>query len=116
MSENEEPTSVKATMRQLRRSHLKHRHECLHESMLTKITVFDNHLLALDVERKDVKIHITFLDLFAMTLEEEMIILNDFDWLEDENLRNVHKKMLIQNEKINQVKRFSVYIAVKRIA
>lgn len=96
-------------MQQLRRSHLKYRYDCLHESNLTKINIFDCRLLELDAERKDLKIRITYLDLFVLTLEEEMIILNDFDLLEDENLHIVREKTIIQNEKVDQVKHFFLY-------
>lgn len=104
----EQSTSMGIAMQQIIRSQLKYRHDCLYESMITKINLFDDDILALDAERRDVKIRIAFLDLFALSLEEEMIILNDFDLLEDEYLHIIHKKTKKQNEKVNQVKRFCI--------
>lgn len=103
----DKPTHLETTMKQMRKEKLKHRHDCLHESMLTKMNMFDDHLLTLETTRKDIKFRITFLDLFALTLEEELIILNDFDLLEDEYCNNVNLKTGKQNEKINQVKQLS---------
>lgn len=100
----EKPTHLENTMKQMRKEKLKHRHDCLHESMLTKINMFDDHLIMLEATRKDIEFRITFLNLFALTLEEELIILNDFDLLEDEYCNNVYLKTGKQNEKINQVK------------
>lgn len=107
MSKNgfhEKPTNLEIIMEQMRKEQLKYRHKCLHESMLMKINIFDDHLIKLETMRHNVKLHITFLDLFASTLEEEMIILNNFDLLEDEYIYNVLQKTEKQNEKVNQVK------------
>jgi len=104
----EQPTSMGIAMQQLIRSQLKYRHDCLYESMITKINLFDDDILALDAERNDIRVRIKFLDLFALSLEDEMIILNDFDLLENEYLHVVHKKTMIQNEKVNQVKCFCI--------
>lgn len=101
---NEKPTNLEIIMQQMRKEKLKYRHKCLHESMFTKINIFDDHLIMLETMRNDVELRITFLDLFASTLEEEMIILNNFDLLEDEYTYNVLQKTEKQNEKVNQVK------------
>lgn len=95
---------MKSAMRQIRRTQLKYRHECLHESMLTRITMFDDDVAALDAERKRAKMRVTFLELFALTLEEEMIILNDFDLLEDGYLRVMNVTTAKQNDKVSQVR------------
>lgn len=107
---HEEPTYLEITMRKMRIENLKHKHQCLHESMLTKINMFDDHLLVLEKTRKDVKLRITFLELFAITLEEELLILNDFDLLEDDYSYNVYLKTGKQNEKVNQVYYFNKLI------
>lgn len=107
---HEEPTYLEITMRKMRKENLKHKHQCLHESMLTKINMFDDHLLMLEKTRKDVKLRITFLELFAITLEEELLILNDFDLLEDDYSYNVYLKTGKQNEKVNQVYYFDKLI------
>lgn len=104
----EKPTHLETAMKQMRKEKLKHRHNCLHESMLTKINMFDDHLLTLETTRRDIKFRITFLDLFALTLEEELIILNNFDLLEDDYCNNVCLKTRKQNEKINQV----IYLSI----
>lgn len=113
MSKNgfhEKPSSLEIIMQQMRKEKLKYRHKCLHESMLMKINMFDDHLIVLETMRKDVKFHITFLDLFASTLEEEMIILNNFDLLEDEYTYTVLQKNEKQNDKVNQVKYLHKYL------
>lgn len=106
---HENPTHLEITMQQMRKDKLKYKYKCLHESMLTKINIFDDYLIMLETERKDVKLHITFLDLFASTLEEEMIIFNNYHLLEDEYMYNVHEKTEKQNEKVIQVKCFYTY-------
>lgn len=110
MSKNEffeAPTYLEITMLQMRKEKLKHKHKCLHKSMLTKINMFDDHLLTLYTLRKDVNLSITFLNLFASTLEEELIILNNFDLLEDEYSHNVYLKTIKQTDKVNEVKYFN---------
>lgn len=75
----------------------------MHETMLKKIKMFDDHLFKLNKMRIDVKLEMIFLDLWATTLEEEMLVLNDFDLLEDELSYNVHIKIGEQNDKAQQV-------------
>lgn len=101
---NEKSSFLEISMQQMRRDKLKHKHKCLHESMLTKIKMFDNRLLTLQTTQRDVELSITFLDLFCLTLEEEIIILNSFGLQEDEYLHNVYFKTKKQNDKVNQVK------------
>lgn len=102
----EEPSHLETVMKHMRKEKLKYRHKCLHESMLMKINMFDEYLLTLETKRIDVKLRVTFLELFALTLEEELLILNDFDLLENEYSYNVYLKTRKQNDKINQVKQF----------
>lgn len=104
----EKSTYIETIMQKMRIDKLKYRHSCLHESMLTKINMFDDHILMLDKLRKNVKLRITFLDLFAITLKEELIILNDFDLLEDDYLYNVYLKTEKQNDKVDQVKLYRI--------
>ncbi|XP_015370284.1 PREDICTED: uncharacterized protein LOC107166226 [Diuraphis noxia] len=90
-------------MQNMRKEQLKYRHKHLHETMLTKINKFDDDLTELNKMRKDVKLRIKFLDLLALTFEEELIILNDFDLVEDECLHSVYLKTGLKNDKINQI-------------
>jgi len=99
----EEPTHQEIIMRKIRIDKLKYRHMHLHETMLKKITMFDDHLFKLNKMRIDVKLEIKFLDLWATTLEEEMLVLYDFDLLEDELQYKVHVKTGEQNNKAQQV-------------
>ncbi|VVC33540.1 WD40/YVTN repeat-like-containing domain,WD40 repeat,WD40-repeat-containing domain [Cinara cedri] len=96
-------TYLEIMTQQMLKDKLKHRHRCLHESMLTKITMFDNHLLMLKKLRKDVKLQITVLKLFSLTLEEELIILNECDLREDEYAYTVHLKTEQKNAKVDQI-------------
>lgn len=75
----------------------------MHETMFRKIEIFDDNLFKLHKIRIEVKLDIKFLDLWATTLEEEMLVLYDFDLLEDELLYNVHIKTGFQNDKAQQV-------------
>lgn len=104
---HENPTHLEIVMQKMRVEKLKHKHVCLHESMLTKINIFDDHLSMLETTRKNVKLRITFLELFALTLEEEMLVLNDFNLVEDEYSYNVYLTTVKQNDKINQVNIFN---------
>lgn len=107
MSKNElhdEPTYLEITMLQMRKENLKHRLKCLHESMLAKINTFDDHLLTLVTLQKDISLSIIFLEVFALTLEEELIVLNNFELREDEYSHKVYLKTSEQNDKVNQVK------------
>lgn len=99
----DELTHLENIMVNMRKEKLKYRHMCLHKTMLTKINMFDNDLNELDKMRKSVKLQIKFLDLLALTFEEELIILNGFDLVEDEYLQNVSLKIGLQNDKVNQV-------------
>lgn len=101
---NEKFTSVEAALRQITKDKFKHKYDCLHESMLTKINMFDEHTLSLEKERKDIKLRLMFLNLFAVTLEEELLILNDFDLLEDEYSYELFVKTGDQNNQVKQVK------------
>ncbi|XP_029344284.1 cilia- and flagella-associated protein 44 isoform X2 [Acyrthosiphon pisum] len=98
-----ELTHLEIIMQNMRKEQLKYRHMHLHETMLTKINMFDDDLMELDKMRKDVKLRIKFLDLLALTLEEELIILNDFDLVEDEYSHSVYIKTGLQNDKVNQI-------------
>lgn len=100
---SEEPSCLDIKIKEMRQDELKYRHLCLHESMLTKINMFDCKLSKLNVLRRDVVLQVTFLDLFAVQLEEELIILNEFDLIEDEYLYNVFVKTGVQNKKADQV-------------
>lgn len=100
---HENITDLERTMQSMRKERLKYEHHCLHESMLMKIKMFDDHLYFLETSRKDVKLRITFLDLFSIKLEEELLILNDFDLLENEYSHNVYVQTGKQNDKVNQV-------------
>lgn len=104
---DENATHLELIMQKMEKEKLKHKHDCLHESMLTKINIFDDHLSMLETTRKNVKLRITFLELFALTLEEELLVLNDFDLVEDEYSYNVYLITVKQNDKINQVKLFN---------
>lgn len=101
----EEPTCLEMTMRQMRKEDLIYKHNVLHKSILEKIQFFDKKLLALRTKRIDVKLSVVFLDLFALTLEEELLTLSDFDLLEDRYSYDVYLKTKTQNEKADQVKR-----------
>lgn len=101
---NEKPTDLEITMLQMRKEKLMHRHSLLQESMLRKIDRFDEDLSSLKEERKDIILHSTFLNLFSITLEEELIILNDFDLLEDKYSQNLFIKTEKQNDQVQQVK------------
>lgn len=103
----EELTHLEIIMQNMRKEQLKYRHMHLHETMLTKINMFDDDLMELDKMRKDVKLQIKFLDLLALTFEEELIILNDFDLVEDEYLQGVYLKTGLQNNKVKQVMYFN---------
>lgn len=113
----EEPTHQEIIMQKIRIDKLKYRHLYMHETMLKKIKMFDDHLFKLNKMRTDVKLEIIFLDLWATTLEEEMLVLYDFDLLEDELLYNVHIKIGEQNDKAQQVifcnKWIPTYLSIK---
>lgn len=95
--------NFKSHTKRLRHNILKYIHLYLHDSMLTKINTFDDSILSLGVKRNDVKFCITFLELFALTLEEELLILYDFDLLEDDYAYNIHEKTAVQNSKVEKV-------------
>lgn len=99
----EEPSCLDIKIKEMKKEELKYRHLCLHESMLTRIHMFDCHVSTLNDLRRDVELHVTFLDLFTKKLEEELIILNEYDLIEDEYLYNVFVKTGIQNKKADQV-------------
>lgn len=99
----EEPTSLDITIKEMRIKELKYRHLCLHDSMLTIINMFDSKLSELNVLRKDVKYRTTLLNLFAIQLEEEMIVLNKFDLIKDEYLYNIFLKTKELNNKSEEV-------------
>jgi len=99
----DEPTHQEIVMKKMIIDKLKYRHMHLHESMLRKIDMFDDQLFKLNKMRIEVKLEIKFLDLWATTLEEEMLVLYDFDLLEDELSYNVHVKTGLQNDKAQQV-------------
>ncbi|XP_025191573.1 uncharacterized protein LOC112591851 [Melanaphis sacchari] len=99
----DEPTHLEIIMQNMRKEQLKYRHMRLHETILTKINLFDEDLIELDKMRKNIKLRIKFLDLLALTFEEELIILNDFDLVEDEYLQRVCVKIGLQNDKVNQI-------------
>lgn len=106
----EEPTHQEIIMQQMRIDELKYKHMHLHASMLNKINMFDDHLFELNKMRIDIKLEIKFLDLWATTLEEEMLVLYDFDLLEDELSYKVHVKIGIQNDKAQQVICFNKFL------
>jgi len=99
----EEPTHEEIIMKKLRIDKLKYKHMHLHDTMLKKINMFDDQLFKLKKMRVDIKLEIKFLDLWATTLEEEMLVLYDFDLLEDEFSYKVHVKIGAQNDKAQQV-------------
>ncbi|XP_015370377.1 PREDICTED: uveal autoantigen with coiled-coil domains and ankyrin repeats-like [Diuraphis noxia] len=101
----EEPTHQEIIMRKMRIDKLKYKHMHLHATMLNKINMFDDHLFELNKMRIDIKLEIKFLDLWATTLEEEMLVLYDFDLLEDELSYKVHVKIGLQNDKAQQIQR-----------
>lgn len=108
----EEPTYQEIVMQDMSKLKLKYRHMQLHDTMLTKIKIFDDHLLKLNkIQRKD-KLRIKFLDLWATTLEEELLILNDFDLLEDEYSYNVYVKTGIQYDKAREVIYFYMLLLI----
>lgn len=90
-------------MKKIRHDKLKYRHLCLHDSMLTKINIFDDKVITLEAERNDVKLCITFLELFTLTLEEELLVLYDFDLLEDDYEHRIYKKTAVQNATVEKV-------------
>lgn len=102
---NEKPTYLEAIMGQMRKDELKYRHLCLHDTMLTKINIFDDDVLMLETERIDVEIYIAFLEIFMLKIEEELIILNDFDLVEDEYEHIAYETLGKQNEKVLEVSR-----------
>lgn len=104
----ENPTDLEATMLQTRKEKLIHRHNLLQESMLRKINGFDEDLSILEKERKDIILCTTFLNLFGITLEEELIIMNDFDLLEDQYSHNIYIKTEKQNDQVKLVKYFKI--------
>jgi len=108
-----ELTHLEIIMQNMRKEQLKYRHMHLHETMLTKINMFDDDLIELYKMRKDVKLRIKFLDLLALTFEEELIILNDFDFVEDEYSHSVYIKTGLQNDKVNQVMDFNKLLSIK---
>ncbi|XP_050529601.1 cilia- and flagella-associated protein 44 isoform X2 [Daktulosphaira vitifoliae] len=87
----------------MREKKLRYKHKCLHELIFTKIEMFDNHLAELETERIAVVLRIKFLELFALTLEEELLILNDYDLLEDEYSYDVYIITEKQNELSAQI-------------
>lgn len=99
----EDPTSLDITIKEMRIKELKYRHLCLHDSMLTMINMFDSKLSNLNVLRIDVKYRITFLKLFAIQLEEEMIVLNEFDLIIDKYLHQIFLKTRELNNKNEEV-------------
>ncbi|CAH1730872.1 unnamed protein product [Aphis gossypii] len=101
----EEPTHQEIVMKKMIIDKLKYKHMHLHETMLKKIDMFDDQLFKLNKMRIEVKLEIKFLDLWATTLEEEMLVLYDFDLLEDELSYNVHVKTGLQNDKAQQIQR-----------
>lgn len=107
---HEKTTHHEHFIQQMRKENLKYRYKCLHESLLTKINMFDDELLQLETERKDIKLQITFKNLFLSTLQEELLILNDFDLLEDKYSYDLYLKTVKQNEKVNEVKYLSKLI------
>lgn len=94
---------LETTMQQIMKDKLKYRHKCLHESMLMKITKFDNHINMAEKLRMDIQLKITFLKLFSLTLEEELIILNNFDLLEDNISYILNLKTEEKTAKVDQV-------------
>lgn len=100
---SENLTYLETIMLQMKREKLKYKHNCLHESILTKMNIFDEHLLDLEKERKDIGLQTTFLNLFAITLEEELIILNDFNLLEDQYSYNLYIKTVKHNDQVKIV-------------
>jgi len=111
----DELISLEIIMKNMRKEQLKYRNKHLHETMLTKINRFDDDLMELDKMRKDVKLRIKFLDLLALTFEEELIILNDFDLVEDEYLHRVYLKTGLQNDIINQVMYFYELLSINML-
>jgi len=109
----EELTHLEIIMQNMRKEQLKYRHMHLHETMLTKINIFDDNLMELDKMRKDIKLRIKFLDLLALTFEEELIILNDFDLVEDEYLHSVYLKTCLKNDKVKQVMYLNKLLPIK---
>ncbi|VVC29555.1 WD40/YVTN repeat-like-containing domain,WD40-repeat-containing domain,WD40 repeat [Cinara cedri] len=100
---NEKSSYLEPMLQKMLKDNLKYKHKCLHESMLTKITMFDDQLFMLKRLRKDVKSQITFLELFSLTLEDELLILNDYNLLEDEYAYRVHIKTGQKNAKIDKI-------------
>lgn len=100
----EKPTYLEIIMGQIRKDELKYRHLCLHDTMLTKINIFDDGVLILETERINVKIHIAFLELLILKIEEELMILNDFDLVDDTYSYITNETIGKQNEKVLQVR------------
>ncbi|XP_050423055.1 cilia- and flagella-associated protein 44 [Adelges cooleyi] len=100
---NPKPSILENLMKDMRREKLKYKHRCLHESILAKIDMFDNRLIKLGGQKNDLLLRITFLELFTVTLEEEMLILNDFDLLEDQYSYDLHVITGKQNAKAEHI-------------
>jgi hypothetical protein len=89
----------------LDKEQLKYRHACLHESMLRKVNVFDEQISTAEKMRKDQLLAVTFIDLFALSLKEEMMILRVFDLIEDEYEYATSLQILKLNSIVEKVKR-----------
>jgi len=109
----DELTHLEIIMQNMRKEQLKYRHKHLHETMLTKMNMFDYDLMELNKMRKDVKLRIKFLDLLALKFEEELIILNDFDLVEDDYLHSVYLNTGLKNDKVFQVMYFYELLPIK---
>jgi len=109
----DELTPLEIIMQNTRKEQLKYRHMHLHKTMSTKINMFDDDLIKLERMRKDFKLQIKFLDLLALTFEEELIILNDFSLVEDKYSQSVYFKTSLQNDKINQVIYFNKQLSIE---
>lgn len=94
---------LETTMQQILKDKLKYRYTCLHDTMLMKITKFDNHINMMEKLRINIQLKITFLKLFSLTLEEELIILNNFDLLEDNISYILNLKTEEKTAKVDQV-------------
>lgn len=98
-------THIKTTIWQLMNEEkLKYRHACLHESMLRKVNVFDEHISTIEAMRKDQLLAITFMELFSLSLKEELMILRVFDLIQDEFKYNTHLHYLKQHSINDEVK------------
>jgi hypothetical protein len=75
--------------------------------MLWKVNVFDEQISTAQKMREDQLLAVTFIDLFALSLKEGMMILRVFDLVEDEYESGASLHVLKLNSIVEEVKRIA---------